>query len=90
MDTIQCKKCSRHMVPRLWHYHGGLGRYMRTQHICPFCGHVQYETGGHMKWWAKVLLTFLLAMIGLKLLASAFGLDQQRNYQPPHHTKTRH
>lgn len=50
MDTIECAHCNRQCVPRLWHYRPFLGalRYLKTQHMCPFCGSVMYETGGYL------------------------------------------
>lgn len=74
MDTIQCTKCSRHMAPRLWHYQNGFGRDRYTQHICPFCGHIQYETGGQMRPWAKALAWLLALPIVVHILLSVLGL----------------
>lgn len=38
---------------------------MVTQHLCPFCGAVMYETGGEPRWGciiAILLLVFLLSL----------------------------
>lgn len=40
--------------------------YMRTQHVCPFCGIVMYETGGGYK-RAPVIAT----IVGISLLLLA-------------------
>lgn len=42
--------------------------YMKTQHVCPFCGIVMYETGGGYKRKAVIativiILLLLLAVI---------------------------
>lgn len=64
-ERIQCPKCARQVVPRLWHYGGGRLMYMPTQHLCPFCGVVMYETGGGVRRGCWMLL----AIIGLLLVA---------------------
>ena len=56
MDAITCNSCNRKVVPRLWHYRLWTDRllanrffnveYMKTQHICPLCGVIMFETGG--------------------------------------------
>lgn len=48
-EHIACTACGRRIVPRLWHYGGGSLTYMKTQHLCPFCGVVLYETGGGIR-----------------------------------------
>ncbi len=58
------------MVPRLWHYGGGLLTHLRTQHLCPFCGSVLYETGGGIKPGCLVLLLSPLLLTALALLMS--------------------
>jgi ribosomal protein S27E len=59
-DHIVCTRCGRRIVPRLWHYGGGRLTHTTTQHLCPFCGVVLYETGGGVR-WGCVLILFLLA-----------------------------
>lgn len=61
MDTVKCGSCSGNVVPRLWHYGGGIASYMKTQHMCPLCGVVMYETGGGIRTWPK-LIFFLFVM----------------------------
>lgn len=72
-ERIACTTCGRRIVPRLWHYGGGRLSYMRTQHLCPFCGTVIYESGGGVRWgcvapalaflvlagWLFILITYL-------------------------------
>ena len=65
MDKVQCKNCGKSSVPRLWSYQPFLSdifiipmRYVKTQHICPFCGVCMYETGGELNVVGKVLVYF--------------------------------
>lgn len=68
-DRITCNGCGREVVPRLWHYGGGRLTYMKTQHLCPFCGVVMYETGGGMQRGCReALLIFALLFIALFVL----------------------
>jgi ribosomal protein S27E len=65
-DRIPCRGCGRNIVPRLWHYGGGRLSYATTQHLCPFCGVVLYETGGGVRWGCVIiLLLFTLPFIVL-------------------------
>lgn len=48
-EGVVCASCQREAVPRLWHYGGGKFTYMTTQHMCPYCGVVMYETGGGVR-----------------------------------------
>lgn len=48
-ERIACSACGRRIVLRLWHYGGGRLTYVKSQHICPFCGVVLYETGGGVR-----------------------------------------
>ena len=64
MDTITCTHCQKNMVPRLWHYTPVLARvfanslfsfqHLKTQHICPLCGGVNFTTGGQLTIPAKI------------------------------------
>jgi hypothetical protein len=42
-DYITCNKCSRNVVPRLWHI-TNMG-VTRTQHLCPFCATILFVSG---------------------------------------------
>ena len=64
-SRVTCQGCGRPVVPRLWHYGGGRLTYMTTQHLCPFCGVVMYETGGGVRRGCWMLL----AIIGLLFVA---------------------
>lgn len=64
-ERIKCPTCARQVVPRLWHYGGGRLTYMKTQHLCPFCGGVMYETGGGVRRGCWMLL----AVFGLLFVA---------------------
>jgi hypothetical protein len=49
---------------------------MCTQHLCPFCGLVMYETGGGVKWGCLapvLLLIFVLTVLGLLFDYVRFG-----------------
>lgn len=79
-ERIACTACGRRIVPRLWHYGGGSFTYMRTQHLCPFCGVVLYETGGGVRRGcllalaAFALLFFMLAALIISIqLAHRLG-----------------
>ncbi len=81
MDSIRCSGCSRDVVPRLWHYSplfGGYIRYMITQHICPLCGVVMYETGGQLYPLVKYIFWLLaiyayFALVGVLLSSVGSG-----------------
>jgi hypothetical protein len=62
-ERLSCAGCGRKIIPRLWHYGGGRLTYIRTQHMCPFCGIVLHETGGGVRWGC---------LIALLLIASPF------------------
>ena len=66
-ERIACTSCGRRIIPRLWHYGGGRLTYVKTQHMCPFCGAVLYETGGGVR--RGCLLA--LAVFGLLFVALA-------------------
>lgn len=74
MDKVECPGCHRHCVPRLWHYSpflGGSLRYMKTQHLCPFCGTVMYESGGEINpicWTFAAIFAVIGVWIGSELL----------------------
>jgi hypothetical protein len=68
-DGIVCPSCQREVVPRLWHYGGGTLTYMTTQHMCPYCGVVMYETGGNVRQGCRqTLMLFTLVFVALCLL----------------------
>ena len=48
-EWVECPNCHRGVEPQLWLIGGDLLTYKRTQHLCPFCGVVMYETGGGYK-----------------------------------------
>lgn len=81
-NLITCPSCQRDCVPRLWHYRPALSdlRYMKTQHICPFCGAVMFETGGQLS--PKGFFAVYLFLIPIALtfagswLSAEFSLDK--------------
>jgi predicted RNA-binding Zn-ribbon protein involved in translation (DUF1610 family) len=72
MDNIQCTHCHRNIVPRLYHrsrwFLPSL-HYSVTQFLCPFCGVVLYERGGHLTGMGKFVLGFLALGIFYTFLA---------------------
>lgn len=64
-DRITCSGCGRKIIPRLWHYGGGTFTYMRTQHQCPFCGIVMYESGGGFRLGCLLPLIIIPLFTGL-------------------------
>lgn len=62
MDQVECPKCQKSAIPKLWHYRPFLGRfrYAKTQHLCPFCGCCMYETGGQITWFGRIVLVFFV------------------------------
>ena len=80
MDAITCNSCNRKVVPRLWHYRLWTDRllanrffnveYMKTQHICPLCGVIMFETGGGMTLPAKIVFGFVGFMLTWLVLTS--------------------
>lgn len=63
--NIVCPSCNSRCVPRLWHYNPSFAgfRYMKTQHLCPFCGVAMYETGGQLRPFGKIALLFFILPI---------------------------
>lgn len=64
-EYIECPGCKRAVVPRLWFTGGDYMSYIKTQHVCPFCGVVMYETGGGYKRGAVIatVVVFVLALL---------------------------
>lgn len=71
MDQIECSHCHRQCIPKLWHYRPAFGglRYMATQHICPFCGGVMYQTGGQLNFFGWIAAIFFGAIFGIGIVA---------------------
>lgn len=63
-ERIVCPKCGRQVVPRLWQVRQRLA-YLKSQHLCPFCGTVMYETGGEIRWGCVILLLLGILLICL-------------------------
>lgn len=72
-DRPSCKKCTKKFVPRLWHTGATLFTNMKTQHLCPYCGTVQYESGGGIRTWFKILLLIFFAPIILQVILLLFS-----------------
>jgi ribosomal protein S27E len=77
-ERIACTGCGRRIVPRLWHYGGGRLTHMRTQHMCPFCGAVLYETGGGLRRGCLVgLAVFALLFVILTIFIVSIQLARE-------------
>lgn len=50
--------------------------YMKTQHICPFCGIVMYETGGGYKRKAVIATVIIIPLLLLVLIVFLVYTDQ--------------
>lgn len=74
-DRIQCKKCAKKIVPRLFREGGNIFQYPTIQHMCPFCGTVQYETGGDMNLLGKIVIYPLVVILALGVLRGCLGLN---------------
>lgn len=68
MDHITCPSCGGKTVPRIRNYRPSLGffRYLKTEHQCPLCGVLMYETGGQINPIGK----FTFAWLALAAVAS--------------------
>jgi len=62
--TVTCG-CGAKVIPRLWHVYGNLFFNTLTQHICPICGVVMYETGGGFRVYVPILSALAFLMFGL-------------------------
>jgi hypothetical protein len=80
-DGVVCPGCQREVMPRLWHYDCGSLTYMKTQHLCPFCGVVMYETGGGVRRGfrqALVVFSIIFAALCVLLLLSQLVIKFNR------------
>ena len=68
-EPIRCPHCGRAVVPRLWLTGGDFLTYKLTQHLCPFCGVVMYETGGTYKRGPVIITVVIMCLMLLVLLA---------------------
>ncbi len=62
--TVTCA-CGAKVIPRLWHVYGNLFSNTLTQHICPICGMVMYETGGGFRAYVPICSALAFLMFGL-------------------------
>lgn len=74
MDKTQCPHCERNCVPKLWHYRPAFGalRYMATQHLCPFCGGVMYQSGGQLTLFGWLVVVAASTIFGIGFIAQLF------------------
>lgn len=75
-DRVQCDKCGKRCVPRLWHNRGGsdwisLMFNDSIEHICPFCGVLMYTSGGGVSWVGKATLCGVPVFLFLLVISNA-------------------
>ena len=81
LDHIECPQCHKKGTPNLWHFRPfllGKLRYMKTQHICRFCGVSMYETGGKINplgWIALFFVGYLLFVLFVQTVLPNLELD---------------
>ena len=76
MRGIECNNCGERVIPRLWFYEPGFlggGGYMRTQHICCYCGVAMYETGGGLNPLGKFCLGVIVAVAAFFVCVALLG-----------------
>lgn len=70
-EGVRCPACGRSVVPRLWlKNERSVVMYRTSQHLCPYCGVVMYESGGGVNWPVVMFLLAVFAVCGLFLLAA--------------------
>jgi ribosomal protein S27E len=63
-ERIVCTKCGKKTVPRLWHRWSVFTK-KTTEHICPYCGEVMYQTGGGLSILSKgIVIVFAVIILG--------------------------
>jgi ribosomal protein S27E len=68
-EGVTCPECGRTVVPRLL-LKGQRNpvAYRKTEHLCPYCGVVMYETGGGVNVWAVLTLLIVFGTCALILI----------------------
>lgn len=74
-ERIECPGCKRAVIPRLWFVGGDYMSYVTTQHVCPYCGMVMYETGGGYKRRAVIATIVLITLLLLALIVVLIYTD---------------
>ncbi len=79
MSYVKCNRCDKTCVPRLWNYSPLLShlwiiplRYMKSQHLCPFCGACMYESGGEFTFIGKIFVFYGLIPFPLMLVIDSY------------------
>jgi ribosomal protein S27AE len=73
-ERIECPNCGRAVVPRLWLTGGDFLTYKTTQHMCPYCGVVMYETGGSYKRTQTIIaMVFVCVLLIVTLLLAGWS-----------------
>lgn len=71
---MECPHCRRSVVPRLWLTGGDVLTYKTTQHLCPYCGVVMYETGGGYKQVPSIVAAVLVCLVLCAMAVAAWIL----------------
>lgn len=70
-EGVECPGCRRAVVPRLLFVNErNVVAYRKTQHICPYCGAIMYQTGGGVNWANLVVILLAVAAFALIILAA--------------------
>lgn len=73
-EGVECPGCRRAVVPRLLFINErNVVAYRKTQHICPYCGVIMYQTGGGVNWTNLIIIILAVAACGLIFLAAVIS-----------------
>ena len=85
MRGVVCNHCGERVIPRLWSYEPfflrGAG-YLRTQHICCYCGLCMYETGGGLNPVGKFCVGVILTVFGFAVLLALYSAATRPEPKP--------
>lgn len=77
-EGILCPKCGRQVTPKLWHVRKKLS-HMVTQHLCPFCGAVMYESGGEPRWGCIIAILIAILLFTLPAIITFITVALRRH-----------
>lgn len=53
--------------------------HMVTQHLCPFCGAVMYETGGEPRWGCIIAILIAILLLTLPAIITFLTVAMRRH-----------
>lgn len=68
--TIKCKNCGSSVIPSLLQTDDSWYEYSSTQHVCPLCGVVMFETGGEIRTEIKLVALAIITIFAFGALKS--------------------